>query len=263
MVDALKRLDRLTQEEAQMAAAETLKLTHTVDKKVEDVAETVVAINSRVAGVDDRVAGVDERVAGVDERLAGVDDRVAGVDDRVAGVDGRVADVVDQVACVDERVAGVDDRVAGVDERVASVVHQVAGVDERVAGVDDQVQQTAYDVDEMKRLSSLNVTSADYRALPILSGNQFRESVHKWLSPPDPSTNHNIACGTHNKKTANWFFQGSIFQDWKSSGSLLWINGKRLSRRLSNLTLLTASYIIAGSGKSVIWFVNFNRSRYR
>ena len=30
MEDALKRLDRLTQEEARMAAAETLKLTHIV-----------------------------------------------------------------------------------------------------------------------------------------------------------------------------------------------------------------------------------------
>jgi len=32
--------------------------------------------------------------------------------------------------------------------------------------------------------------------------------------PPDPSSNHNIAYGTHNKKTANWFFQGSIFREW-------------------------------------------------
>jgi hypothetical protein len=63
----------------------------------------------------------------------------------------------------------------------------------------------------------------------------LRESIHKWLSPPDPSTNHNIACGTYNKKTASWFFQGSIFQEWKSTGSLLWIHGKRLSRPLSNL----------------------------
>ena len=51
---------------------------------------------------------------------------------------------------------------------------------------------------------------------------------HKWLSPPDPSTNHNIACGTHHKKTATWFFQGNIFREWKSTGSLLWIHGKRL-----------------------------------
>ena len=34
MEDALKRLDKLTQEEARMAAAEILKLTHIVDNKV-------------------------------------------------------------------------------------------------------------------------------------------------------------------------------------------------------------------------------------
>jgi hypothetical protein len=37
MEDALKRLDRLTQEEARMAAAEILKLTHIVDNKVTTV----------------------------------------------------------------------------------------------------------------------------------------------------------------------------------------------------------------------------------
>ncbi|KAF8493674.1 ankyrin repeat-containing domain protein [Russula emetica] len=46
--------------------------------------------------------------------------------------------------------------------------------------------------------------------------NQLRESIHKWLSPPDPSSNHNIACGTHHKKAATWFFEGNIYQEWKS-----------------------------------------------
>ena len=108
-------------------------------------------------------------------------------------------------------------------------------------------QQMADDVDEVKCLSSHNLINADYGALPILSGNQLRESIHKWLSPPDPSTNHNIACGTHHKKAATWFFEGSIFQDWKSTGSLLWIHGKRLSRPLFNLTpsdsILSCSWI--------------------
>jgi hypothetical protein len=91
------------------------------------------------------------------------------------------------------------------------------------------VQQTANDVDQVKRLSSPNLIIAEsYEALPILSGNQLRKSIYKWLSPPDPSTNHNIACGTRNKKTAAWFFQGSIFQEWKTTGSFLWIHGKRL-----------------------------------
>jgi hypothetical protein len=172
--DGLKRLDKLTQEESRMAAAENLKATHAVD-----------------------------------ERVKGVADTVATIDKGVAGVDGHVADVGDRVA----------------------------GVDERVAGVGDQVQRTANDVDEVKRSSSLDLISANYGTLRTLSENQLRENIQKWLSPPDPSTNHNIACGTHHKKTANWFFQGSIFQEWKSTGSLLWIHGKRLSHPLFNSAL--------------------------
>ena len=79
--------------------------------------------------------------------------------------------------------------------------------------------------------SSSNFVDADYSVkllcICIILENQLRENIHKWLSPPDPSTNHNIACGTHHKKTANWFFQGSIYQEWKSTSPLLWIHGKR------------------------------------
>ena len=94
MEDALKKLDKLTQEEARMAAAENLKATHAVDRRVQGVADTVVATNNRVAGVDDRVAGVSDQVVNVDDRLAGVDDRVVTVDDRVKMVDGRVMEVI-------------------------------------------------------------------------------------------------------------------------------------------------------------------------
>ena len=113
----------------------------------------------------------------------------------------------------------------------------MAVVQQTATGVDRvkvATQKTAADVDQVKSLSS-NLISADYRILRIIPGNQLRESIHRWLSPPDPSTNHNIACGTHHKKTASWFFQGSIFREWKSTGSLLWVHGKRLPRPLSNL----------------------------
>ena len=86
MEDALKRLDKLTQEEARMAVAENLKATHTVDERVRGVANTVVAIDNRVAGVDDRVASVDDRAKCIDARVTGVDDRVKVVDDKVAEV---------------------------------------------------------------------------------------------------------------------------------------------------------------------------------
>jgi hypothetical protein len=92
--DALKRLDKLTQEEVRMATAQNLKVTHTVDKGVKEVVDTVVAIDDRVARVDDRVAAVNDRVASVDNGVKGVDDRVKGVDDRVKVVDNKVAEVI-------------------------------------------------------------------------------------------------------------------------------------------------------------------------
>ena len=77
--DALKRLDKLTYEEAWMGIAQNLRATHTVG-------ESVVAVDNRVAGVNDRVAGVDSAVKDVGTMVVGVDDRVRVVDDRVAEV---------------------------------------------------------------------------------------------------------------------------------------------------------------------------------
>ena len=51
MADALKRLDKLTQEEARMAAAQNLKATHTVDERVQGVVNAAEAIDNRVACV--------------------------------------------------------------------------------------------------------------------------------------------------------------------------------------------------------------------
>ena len=55
MEDALKNLDRLTQEEAQMTVAENLRATHAVDERVKADTERVL---SRVANVNDNVAEV-------------------------------------------------------------------------------------------------------------------------------------------------------------------------------------------------------------
>jgi len=162
--DALRRLDKLTQEEARMATAEALRATHTVD-----------------------------------ERVRGAADQVVGVGDRVAGVDNRLRDVNDTVTAVNDKVRVVDDKVTG----------------------------AVKDMQVMKRWSSPSYIDAEFRVLQVIVGNQLWENLHRWLSPPDPSTNHNIACRTHHKRTATWFFQGSSFQEWKKTGSLLWIHGKR------------------------------------
>ena len=86
MKDALKRLDKLTHEEAWMGIAQNLKATHAVGESVKRVADEVVAIDNRVAGVGDQVAIVDNTVKRVDDRVANVDERVRVVDDRVTEV---------------------------------------------------------------------------------------------------------------------------------------------------------------------------------
>ena len=73
--DALKRLDRLTQEEARMAAAQLLKATNMIDHGVREVVDNVLIVDNRVAGIDDRVKDVDNRVRAVDDKIAAVNDR--------------------------------------------------------------------------------------------------------------------------------------------------------------------------------------------
>ena len=65
MEDALKKLDKLTQEEAWMGIAQNLKATHTVGESVRRVADEVVAVDNRVANVNNRVRVVDDKVTEV------------------------------------------------------------------------------------------------------------------------------------------------------------------------------------------------------
>ncbi|KAH9027475.1 hypothetical protein EDB83DRAFT_2526452 [Lactarius deliciosus] len=122
MEDALKRLDQLTQEEARMAVAQILKLTHSIEYTIENVDGKVDAVLR----------------------------------------DGKDAKVV--------------------------------------------LQRTSTSIDDLK-------------------WNQLRESLRRWVTPPDPSTNHNFACDIRHGGTAEWFFQGNILGNGIPS-ALLWIYGK-------------------------------------
>jgi hypothetical protein len=89
------------------------------------------------------------------------------------------------------------------------------------------IQHAANSVDEMKCSSSPNFAVTSCSRLNVLTGNQLKQLLRTWLSPADPSTNHNIAQRAQHHGTAVWFFEGGIFIEWKSNGSLLWIHGKR------------------------------------
>ena len=86
------------------------------------------------------------------------------------------------------------------------------------------------------------------------SGDQLREKIQKWLSSPDPSINHNTACDAHQNGTATWFLEGTIYDEWKATGSLLWTHGNRMIFYLFRphvADIISGS--IAGSGKSILW----------
>src|SRR6266436_5932374 len=106
--EALKRLDRLTQEEVQMAAAQVLKATHAVDDtgRVRGVADIVVDVDNRVAGVSDQVQDVVEQVQDIGDQVQDVGDQVQGVGDQVQ-------DVGDQVHGVSDHVQGVSNQIQG------------------------------------------------------------------------------------------------------------------------------------------------------
>ncbi|KAH9175541.1 hypothetical protein EDB89DRAFT_2240973 [Lactarius sanguifluus] len=142
--DALKRLDRWTQEEARMASAQILRLTHSVD---------------------DKVKVVDDKMTGVGNQMKNVDDKMKDMDNKMDVV---LNDAMDAKAVL---------------------------------------QQTSNSVDDVK-------------------WNQLRESLRRWITPPDPSTNHNIACDIHHGGTTAWFFQGSTFLRNGSPPALLWIYDK-------------------------------------
>jgi len=58
-------------------------------------------------------------------------------------------------------------------------------------------------------------------------GDQLQKDIRSWLSPPDPSKNYNIARAARHDGTSAWFTQGSTFEEWNRTGSLMWVHGKR------------------------------------
>ena len=93
--DALKRLDRLTLEEARMANAEVLRITQ--------------SIRDGVKVVDCKVEEVSDKVEGVGDKVEEVGDKVEDVGDKVEDVGDKVEDVGDKVKCVDDKVKLVID----------------------------------------------------------------------------------------------------------------------------------------------------------
>ena len=67
--DSLKKLDRLTQEEARMALSEVLRVTHSVRDEVKVVDGRVERVEDKVENIGDKVEEIDDKVQRVDEKV--------------------------------------------------------------------------------------------------------------------------------------------------------------------------------------------------
>ncbi|KAH9013548.1 hypothetical protein EDB84DRAFT_892683 [Lactarius hengduanensis] len=168
---------------------------------------------------------------------------------------------------IDNNVSGIDDGVRGVDVRVQVVNDNFKAVGDSVKTIAEGEQSLISDTPASSPILSsrrqdnhgseinpptnwgrrghceafvISPVFADGRVSNTVTGNQLRDSLRKWQSPPDPSTNHNIAGDRQHEGTAEWFSESNQFESLKVTGSLLWIHGK------------------PGSGKSVICSPNIN-----
>ncbi|KAH9069508.1 hypothetical protein EDB83DRAFT_2551109 [Lactarius deliciosus] len=149
----------------------------------------------------------------------------------------------------------VDNKVTAVGDGVKGVKSEVQLVGANIKVIDDKVQTIAEDATEAKIIVQRTTDRID-----DVKQNQLRENLRKWQSPPDPSTNHNIVGDRQHEGTAEWFFESSQFEDWKLTGSLLWIHGKPGSGK-SVLCSAIINYITtmckAGSASMAYFYFDF------
>ena len=120
--DSLARLDKLTQEEARMASAELLKMTHGVDDRVKSVQGDIQDVRSDVHDVGNQVQSVEVKV----------EDVRSDVHDVGQGIEGKVQDVRGDVQDVRDDVQDVRGDVQDVGSKVQDVNHRVQGVDDKL-----------------------------------------------------------------------------------------------------------------------------------
>ena len=89
------------------------------------------------------------------------------------------------------------------------------------------IQQVFNQVNDINRECYPAILASSRPIAKTLTGNELRKDLRKWIAPPDPSVNFNTASDAHHEGTAVWCTKGITVADWKKSGTLLWIHGKR------------------------------------
>ncbi|KAI0264844.1 hypothetical protein BC834DRAFT_970413 [Gloeopeniophorella convolvens] len=98
---------------------------------------------------------------------------------------------------------------------------------------DKEVESMLKRLDELTKVEHLMATAETRRDIAIVKREQRRqermqraERYQKWLSVPNSSTNQATASEARYSDTSMWLVRGQAYEEWKSSGTLLWVTGK-------------------------------------
>lgn len=70
------------------------------------------------------------------------------------------------------------------------------------------------------------LNSMSHRPQRYAMTDEFRK-IAAWLSPPDPGSNHELACQLREPGTGTWLLESEQYQKWKTFSSRhLWLHGK-------------------------------------
>jgi len=118
--DAVQKLDALTQEEARIASAELMKITHGVDDRVKGVSKEVQDVSGNVQDVGNKVEEIDAKVQGVGSNIKDIGKEVQGVSDEVQVVKVDVQNIGDSVRDVGDNVQRLDHKLDHVNSSSSS-----------------------------------------------------------------------------------------------------------------------------------------------
>lgn len=78
-----------------------------------------------------------------------------------------------------------------------------------------------------------------------------------WISDDNHTIYHREASNERMETTGEWIFESDDFIRWKNEKSgILWINGSGMFRDIFKDTVKRSNSFEAGSGKTILWFVN-------
>ncbi|KAI0265119.1 hypothetical protein BC834DRAFT_843748 [Gloeopeniophorella convolvens] len=102
--------------------------------------------------------------------------------------------------------------------RAGQIYHAMGSLDEMIN-------------EELSVVDTLPTGTMAVRNLEAESNERQRVEIYAkcqdWLLPPDPSVNHIDTRSRHSEGTSLWLLRSYAFENWKESGSLLWISGER------------------------------------